>query len=241
MWGTINAVTDPILLTDARGRILVANAGAERLFASNEQDSEGRRRAVALNNMLFSASVFTTSSRRAPTRPELLLVDPTEGQDLLFEVLSTPLKARGRVGLVSVLRDVTDLRRATEEIEENYRKLRMAEAESRSERDRLDLILDSVVEPDRDRPSGDIVLMNPPAERLFTVAAAAPERLERRVGTNDAVFTSFVSEPYAGPARAAAPRSPGRAGRRRRCRSRRSRPRSSPKATRPPRSRCSTT
>ena len=56
--------------------------------------SEGRRRAVALNNMLFSASIFTSSSGGGPTRHELLLVDPTEGQDLLFEVMSTPVKIR---------------------------------------------------------------------------------------------------------------------------------------------------
>ena len=48
----INAVTDPILLTDTEGRILIANARAEALLASGEAESEGRRRAVALNNML---------------------------------------------------------------------------------------------------------------------------------------------------------------------------------------------
>ncbi len=83
----INAVTDPILLTDSEGRILVANASAEMLLTADDQKSEGRRRAVALNNMLFSASIFTAErGRRGPTRHELLLVDPTEGQDLLFEV-----------------------------------------------------------------------------------------------------------------------------------------------------------
>ena len=90
---------------------------------------EGWRRAVALNNMLFSASLFTNAAESGPTRRELLLVDPSEGQDLLFEVLSTPVPIRlGEIGVVSVLRNVTDLRRATEEIEENYRRLRVAEA-----------------------------------------------------------------------------------------------------------------
>ena len=48
---------------------------------------------------------------------------------------------------MSILRNVTDLRRATEEIEENYRKLRVAEAQARAERDRLNLIIDSVADP----------------------------------------------------------------------------------------------
>jgi signal transduction histidine kinase len=196
LFGIINAVTDPILLTDADGRILIANAGAEQLLTADEAKSEGRRRAIALNNMLFSSSLFTAAEGKEPTRKELLLVDPTEGQDLLFEVLSTPVKIRSsETGVASILRNVTDLRRASEEIEENYRKLRAAELEARAERDRLDLILSSVLDPILvTDPGGNIVLMNPPAERMFTVA---PRRrtadAERRVRANDAVFTSFVS------------------------------------------------
>jgi signal transduction histidine kinase len=199
--GIINAVTDPILLTDADGRILIANAGAELLLTADEEKSEGRRRAIALNNMLFSASLFTTTEGSEPTRKELLLVDPTEGQDLLFEVMSTPVRIRaGDTGVVSILRNVTDLRRASEQIEENYRKLRAAELEARAERDRLDLILNSVLDPILvTDPVGNIVLMNPLAERMFTVAPGRRNAdAERRVRANDAVFTSFVSNLYAG-------------------------------------------
>ncbi|HET9226789.1 MAG TPA: PAS domain-containing protein, partial [Thermoanaerobaculia bacterium] len=167
LFGIINAVTDPILLTDAEGKILVANASAEMLLTADDQKSEGRRRAVALNNMLFSASIFTSSSGGGPTRHELLLVDPTEGQDLLFEVMSTPVKIRaGETGTVSVLRNVTDLGRATQEIGESAAQLRAAQAEVRSGQHRMDLILDSVADPIVVTDAvGDIVLMNPPAER----------------------------------------------------------------------------
>ncbi|HEY0512953.1 MAG TPA: ATP-binding protein [Thermoanaerobaculia bacterium] len=204
LFSTINAVTDPILLTDADGRILVANAGAEMLLTAGDDKREGWRRAVALNNMLFSASLFTNAAESGPTRRELLLVDPSEGRDLLFEVLSTPVAIRlGEVGVASVLRNVTDLRRATEEIEENYRRLRVADAATRAERDRLDLILNSVLDPILvTDPEGNIVRMNPPAERMFTFAAGKRNvEIERRVRTNDAVFTSFVSSLYAGQAR----------------------------------------
>ena len=204
LFSIINNVTDPILLTDADGRILVANAGAEMLLTAGEDKREGWRRAVALNNMLFSASLFTNAAESGPTRRELLLVDPSEGRDLLFEVLSTPVMIRlGEVGVVSVLRNVTDLRRATEEIEENYRRLRVAEAATRAERDRLDLILNSVLDPILvTDPAGNIVRMNPPAERMFTFGAGKRGvEIERRVRTNDAVFTSFVSSLYAGQTR----------------------------------------
>ena len=125
----INSVTDPILLTDTEGRLIVANARAEKLFAATEEESEGRRRAVELNNMLFSAALSRTAVEAPSEARELLLVDPSDGSDLLFEVLSSTVEdPREGTGIVSVLRNITDLRRATEQIEENYQKLRVAEA-----------------------------------------------------------------------------------------------------------------
>jgi PAS domain S-box-containing protein len=89
---------------------------------------------------------------------------------------------------------VTDLARAKEEIEESYRTLRIAQAEVRDERHRLDLIIDSVADPilvtDQE---GDIVLMNEPAERLFNVPASVDEAEQRRVRANGVNLTSFVS------------------------------------------------
>src|SRR5206468_6092219 len=38
----INAVTDPILLTDTDGRLLIANSRALTLFTASEEESEGR-------------------------------------------------------------------------------------------------------------------------------------------------------------------------------------------------------
>ena len=41
LYNIINAVTDPILLTDAEGRLLIANARALTLFTASEEESEG--------------------------------------------------------------------------------------------------------------------------------------------------------------------------------------------------------
>src|SRR5262245_2662007 len=197
----INAVSDAILLTDSEGRIVIANSRAEALLASKDDESEGRRRAVALNNMLFSSALGQDALRGIEAeRRELALVDPAEGSDLLFELMSTTAgDTREGTGVVSILRNVTDLRRATEEIEENYRKLRLAEAEVRAERDRLDLIIDSVADPIVvTDPAGNIVLMNAPAERLFTPPARASAEVVARVRANDANFTSFVSNLFFG-------------------------------------------
>jgi len=196
LYNIINAVSDPILLTDTEGRITVANARAEALLSAGEDESEGRRRAIALNNMLFSSALTRRAIEGAePWRHELLLVDPIDGSDLLFELLSTvTVDPREGTGIVSILRNVTDLRRATQEIEENYRKLRLAEADARAERDRLDLIIDSVADPILvTDPNANIVMMNAPAERLFTAERAAGAEARRTVQANDAHFSSFVS------------------------------------------------
>ena len=196
LYSIINAVTDPILLTDTEGKLIIANSHAEKLFAAPEEASEGWRRAVALNNMLFSAALSTSAVAMTElARRELLLVDPLEGSDLLFELLSSRAKdERQGTYVVSILRNVTDLARAKEEIEESYRTLRVAQAEVRDERHRLDLIIDSVADPilvtDQE---GDIVLMNTPAERLFNSPATGDEGPLRRVRANGANLTSFVS------------------------------------------------
>jgi PAS domain S-box-containing protein len=196
LYSIINAVTDPILLTDTEGKLRIANTHAEKLFAAPEDASEGWRRAVALNNMLFSAALSTSAVAQTDlSRRELLLVDPLEGSDLLFELLSSRAKdERQGTYVVSILRNITDLARAREEIEESYRTLRLAQAEVRDERHRLDLIIDSVADPILvTDPEGDIVLLNEPAETLFTVPLTAGESAQRHVRANGANLTSFVS------------------------------------------------
>ena len=149
LYNIINAVTDPILLTDTEGRLLIANSRALTLFTASEEESEGRRGAVRMNNMLLSSALSSKAiEETGATRRELLLVNPVDGSDLVFELLSTVTDdPRQGSGVVSILRNVTDLRRASEEIEENYRRLRVAEVQARAESDRLNLIIDSVADP----------------------------------------------------------------------------------------------
>jgi PAS domain S-box-containing protein len=197
----VNALPDPVLITDVENNILLENRRAESLFTAGEEDSEGRRRAVEINNLLFSS--FLTRSAIGGgvdgSARELNLVDPTEGNDLLFEVLSTalPLSLVGEKTQVSVLRDVTDLKRATTELEAQFKRLRATEQKSRRERDRLNLILENVGDPILvTDDQSNIILMNREAERLFEVPAGTDLKSRRRqaVRANDTKFSSFVSD-----------------------------------------------
>ena len=192
----VNALPDPVLLTDQRNDVVLANLRAEELLTSSAEDSDGRRRAVQVNNLLFSSfltqSVISTSPQGSR---ELNLVDTADGSDLLFEVLSIPLDAGdGRV--ISVLRDITDLKHAVSEMQLQYNRSRAAEHSAREERDRLNVILENVSDPIlvTDEHS-NIMLLNAEADRLFVAEdTASPDPLVRQlVQANDTRFTTLIS------------------------------------------------
>ena len=197
----VDSLPDPVVITNAENDIIAQNQRADRLLHGHDDDSAGRRRAIELNNLLFSSflsKAVMTGGQQSGSR-ELNLVDPDEGNDLLFEVLAHPLGER--VGpedaVLSVLRDVTDLRRAANELERQVQRVRQAEITVRGERDRLNLVLENVADPIlvTDHRS-NIILMNDQAEQLFQIAEGET-RTRREVAAvrgNDTKFTSFISE-----------------------------------------------
>lgn len=201
LWWMVNAVADPVLVADARNDILHFNRRAELLFRASDQDSAGKRRAVWMNNFLFTASLSTWNldqSNRAANR-EVTLVDPIDGSELIFEVItrSAVNHRTGDKGTVSVLKDVTDIRHMTEELSRSAQRIQSADEEIRAERDRLDLVLRSVPSPiivvDNDN---QIISTNAAAQRLFDVSEGRTHAL-----ANDARFTSFLAGLRLDPAR----------------------------------------
>ena len=193
----MKSVADPIVLTDLDNEILLQNRRAEELFSGSANAGEGKRRALKMNDLLFSAylSSATVSSSEVIQR-DITLVDPIEGSDIHFEVISTPAaNARGEpLGLVSIFRDVTDLREANEELARNFVKLQHAEAESRRERDRLDLIIENVGHPIVVCDSaGNFILFNRRAELLFQENQSFKSSAAAAVRANAVKLTSFIS------------------------------------------------
>jgi PAS domain S-box-containing protein len=194
----INSLPDPVLLTNEGNEMMLANRRAEQLFSSTGSDSEGRRRAIQINNLLFSSFLTqSTIERGTQVARELNLVDTFEGSDLLFEVLSVPMSsADTEPAVISVLRDITDLRHAVGELEVQFNRSRVAEHEARQERDRLNTILENVSDPIlvTDEHT-NIVLMNPEADRLFVVDQAAPgdRAAQQLIQANDTRFTTLIS------------------------------------------------
>ena len=197
----VDSLPDAVVITNAGNDIIAQNHRADLLLHGRDDDSAGRRRALELNNLLFTSflSKAAIAGGHQTGQRELNLVDPDEGHDLLFEVLTHPLGER--VGpedaVLSVLRDVTDLRRASNELERQVQRVRYAEVTVRGERDRLNLILENVADPIlvTDERS-NIILMNDQAEQLFQISGSEV-RSRREIAAvrgNDTKFTSFMSE-----------------------------------------------
>jgi PAS domain S-box-containing protein len=197
----VDSLPDAVVITNAANDIIAQNHRADLLLHARDDDSAGRRRALELNNLLFASflSKAAMTAEHQTGQRELNLVDPDEGHDLLFEVLTRPLaeSVGPEDAVLSVLRDVTDLRRASNELERQVQRVRHAEVTVRGERDRLNLILENVADPIlvTDERS-NIILMNDQAEQLFQISG--PEVRSRReiaaVRGNDTKFTSFISE-----------------------------------------------
>jgi signal transduction histidine kinase len=199
----VDSLPDAVVITNAANEIIAQNRRALHLLAPGEDDSPGRRRAIEMNNLLFTSFLSRTAmigagALRGSDARELNLVDPDEGGDLLFEMLAHPLGER--VGpedaVLSVLRDVTDLRRASHELERQVQRVRQAEVKAAGERDRLNLILENVADPILVTDNASkIILMNDQAERLFEIENdSGSRRQQQAVRGNDTKFTTFVSD-----------------------------------------------
>ncbi|MBV9182754.1 MAG: PAS domain-containing protein [Acidobacteria bacterium] len=195
MTAVMESMADPVILTDNQHRVVIQNRAAERFFRVPEGISEGGRRAVEFNNLLFSAALSSMAVSASDSSRDLTLVDVMEGEEVLFEAVCAPTQVDGnRTGMVTVMRDVTDLRRADQEVRANLDKLRAAEEIVRQDRDRLNLVIENVGDPivvaDN---SARIVLLDPLAKELFGSADRPRDpQIVKNEAKLDAYLTAFT-------------------------------------------------
>ena len=195
MTTVMESMADPVILTDNQHRVIIQNRAAERFFRVPEGISEGGKRAVEFNNLLFSAALSSMVVSASDSSRDLTLVDVMEGEEVLFEAVCAPtFVSQSRTGMVTVMRDVTDLRRADQEVRANLEKLRAAEEVVRQDRDRLNLVIENVGDPivvaDN---AAKIVLLDPLAKELFGSAGTARDpQVVKNEAKLDAYLTAFT-------------------------------------------------
>lgn len=175
----LDTLPDPVLVMDGESGILLSNARADDLLLVGSEDSSGRRHAVERNNLFFSAyrARATLDSTGRIGAGELLLVDPTDGSDIILEVFTRRIEGRDDAvdGTIFVLRDITDLSRATNELELQVARSLSSEHRARRESERLNIVIENAGVPifvtNRDT---NITLMNMEAERLLEVDRSGP-------------------------------------------------------------------
>ncbi len=193
----MQSMADPVILTDTHYRVITQNRAAEKFFKTpgGENATEGAARAVEMNNLLFSAALSSMAVSGADTSRDLTLVDVNEGEDVLFEAVCAPTFSREglRTGMVTVMRDVTDLRRADQELRASVNKLLQAEEVVRQDRDRLNLVIENVGDPIIVADSAaKIVLLDSLAKELFGDGDnQGPEMVKNRARL-DAYLTGFT-------------------------------------------------
>src|SRR5215813_16397 len=188
----MQSMADPVILTDNQHRVIIQNKAAERFFRVPEGVSEGGRRAVELNNLLFSAALSSMVVSASDASRDLTLVDVMEGEEVLFEAVCAPTYVnQPRTGMVTVMRDVTDLRRADQKVRANLEKLRAAEEVVRQDRDRLNLVIENVGDPiivaDN---AAKIVLLDPLAKELFGTGNASRDA---QIVNNEAKLGAYLT------------------------------------------------
>jgi signal transduction histidine kinase len=192
--GTVmQSMADPVILTDTQHRVIMQNKAAERFFKVPDEMTEGLVRAVEFNNLLFSAALSSMLVSGGDSHRDLTLVDAIEGEEMLFEAVSAPTYGPEgiQLGTVTVMRDVTDLRRADQELRLNYEKLSDAEEVVRQDRDRLNLIIENVGDPIVVCDSrAKIVLIDPLAQEIFGAnTEGAPDAVQFK---NQTAFGAYI-------------------------------------------------
>jgi PAS domain-containing protein len=94
----VDSLPDPVVITNASNDIITKNARAQHLFFLDEDGSAGRRRAVELNNLLFSSflSRALIGGTSAGGARELNLVDPDEGKRPALRGADPPVRRASR-------------------------------------------------------------------------------------------------------------------------------------------------
>jgi PAS domain S-box-containing protein len=197
----LDALPDPVLVMDAESRIVLSNRRAVDLLVAEPDDSQGRRHAVETNNLFFSAfrARAILQSDQPATARELLMVDPVDGSDLLFEVLDLPFRDAGSEveRRIYVMRDITDLKLAAHELEIQISRSLAAEYAARRETEKLNVIIENagvpIVVTDRQT---NIVLMNPEAESLLEVgpSGSTGSTSLHQIKANDAKLAGFLND-----------------------------------------------
>ncbi|HEU4712359.1 MAG TPA: ATP-binding protein [Pyrinomonadaceae bacterium] len=110
----IDSLYDPVIVTDADGRVMKLNPAAEEIFGS-EQDSRGKHVGEVSTDQRIAGAVAEALKSQRPVAGEgmsSVLPLAVDGLERTFRLRTTPMRANGKrlLGAVTLLEDITHLR-----------------------------------------------------------------------------------------------------------------------------------
>jgi PAS domain S-box-containing protein len=110
----IDSLYDPVIVTDAEGRVTKLNLAAEEIFGSEKENTGRHVGEVARDEQIAGAVAEALQSQRPVAGEGMSSVLPlaVDGLERAFRLRTTPMRDNGKhlVGAVTLLEDITHLR-----------------------------------------------------------------------------------------------------------------------------------
>ncbi|MDO8616000.1 MAG: response regulator [Dehalococcoidia bacterium] len=136
-WNLLRAAPDAIVVADSAGRILLANDQTERLFGYGRDELLGQPIEALLPERLRERHVAHRSAYASAPRMRLtdspldILGQRKDGSEFPADVVLSPLQTEGGLTVTAIVRDVTERKRAEEELRQLSHRLLALQEEDR--------------------------------------------------------------------------------------------------------------
>jgi len=132
MLGLLEAAPDAIVIVDNNGDIALVNEQAEKVFGYSRSEMVGREVELLVppryhqHHTRYRTHYFHTPERRPMDNGHVLYGRRRDGSEFPAEISLSPLEVEGQCWVICIIRDITARRDYELELEEQGRKLRVA-------------------------------------------------------------------------------------------------------------------
>jgi len=188
----MQALSEPILITDKQGKITDQNHSAEPFFVLPADPSFAASSAAKSNRLRMAELVAFGIPNPGSKSYQVSLKQVADGMEIQFEASCSPVFSKNAcTGAIIVLRQLPG---RDEDIRASLEKLRAAEEVVRQDRDRLNLVIENVGDPIVVADSNaKITLMDSLARELFgNQRPSSDQQIAANQARLDSYLTSFT-------------------------------------------------
>ena len=118
---------DAYYLSDARGRFISGNRAAEALMGYRREELIGKtflKSDILPRDQIGKAlKLLALNAMKVPTGPDEFRLKRKDGSSVFVEIRTYPISLKGKTVVLAIARDITERRKAKDQLEENLKKL----------------------------------------------------------------------------------------------------------------------